>query len=152
NAGALVSMPQNLTIDTAAGSTVKVPVNIASANPVGSGGLSAVTLGIKYDSTKFSVKSVDIGSVLKAAGWRTCVANTSRPGQVNITAGGPAITAVTGGDLADITLQSVGTLTASTSVLNLSGGSATSVVVAGTGTPLVLPFAVAPVDNTTNTP
>jgi phosphotransferase system IIA component len=152
NAGALVSIPQNLTIGTAAGSTVKVPVNIASANPVGSGGLSAVTLGIKYDATKFSVKSVDIGSVLKAAGWTTFVANTSTPGQVNITAGGPAITAVTGGDLADITLQSTGALTAGTSVVNLSGGTATSVVVAGTGTPLVLPFAIAPVDNTSNTP
>ena len=38
NVGALVSIPQTLTVDTASGSTVKVPVNIASGNPVGSGG------------------------------------------------------------------------------------------------------------------
>jgi hypothetical protein len=150
NVGALVNIPQNLTVDTAAGATVKVPVNIASANPVGSGGVVAVTIELNYDKTKFSVKSVDIGSVLKAAGWTTFVANTTVSGKVDITAAGPALTAVTGGDLAMITLQTAGALTASKSVVNLAAS--TSVVVAGAGTGAVLPFAVPPADNTGNTP
>jgi hypothetical protein len=148
--GGLVSIPQNLTIGTAAGSTVKVPINIANPNPVGSGGLSAATIGINYDKTKFTVTSVDIGSVLSAAGWTTFVPNFSTPGRIDITAGGTPITSTKGGDIADITFQVVPGAGNGPSVVNL--GASTQLIVNGTGTPLVLPFAEAPVDNTSNTP
>src|SRR4029077_1680346 len=119
--GGLVSIPQNLTIATATGSTVKVPVNIANPDPVNSGGLVTVTIGVNYDKTKFTVTKVDIGSVLSGAGWRTFVPNFATAGRVDITASGPAITSTKGGDLADITLQIVPATANGTSVVNLAG-------------------------------
>jgi hypothetical protein len=148
--GGLVSIPQNLTIGTAAGSTVKVPINIANPNPVGSGGLVALTIGINYDKTKFTVTKIDMGSVLSAAGWMVFVSNSSTPGRIDITAVGTALTSTQGGDLADITFQIIPGTSNGTSVVNLAGS--TQLIANGTGTPLVLPFAVAPTDNTTGTP
>jgi hypothetical protein len=137
--GSVVSIPQTLTIDSSvANNTVKVPVNIDNPNPVNSGGLFTVTIGVNYDKTKFTATKVDIGSVLSAAGWTTFVPNFSTPGRVDITASGPAITSTKGGDLADITLQVKAGAASGPSVVNLAGS--TQLIVNGTGTPLVMPF------------
>jgi hypothetical protein len=151
--GGLVSIPQNLTIAGISGSTVNVPINIASANPSGSGGVSAVTIGINYDSRKFTVSKVEIGSVLAAAGWTNFAATVtanSDPGRIAITASGPALTSTSGGDLADIILQATAAAGLDISVLNLDPS--TQLVVNGAGGPSVLPLVVAPVYNTTATP
>ena len=150
--GGLESIPQNLALDASNPSnTVTVPVNIANPDPANSGGLVTAIIAINYDKSKFTVTGATIGSVLKNAGWTSFVSNFSTPGRVNISTSGPAITSTKGGDLADITFKPVAGIINGTSVVNLAG-TGTELDVAGTGTPLVLPFAVAPADNPTTIP
>src|SRR5205823_3609765 len=64
--GGMLSIPKSLTISNAAGSTASLPVNIATPNPANSGGLVTFSIGINYDSSKFTVSAADVtpGAVL----------------------------------------------------------------------------------------
>jgi hypothetical protein len=147
--GGAESIPQNLTLDaSSASNTVKVPVNIGNPNPAGSGGLVTAVINVGYDKTKLAPTGVAMGAVLKNAGWTSLVSNLNTPGQISISANGPAIQTTTGGDLVDITFKPVTGATNGPTVVNLLG-TGSELDVAGTGTPLVLPFAVAPIDNPT---
>ncbi len=152
--GGYLSIPQNLTAG-AVGSQLVVPVNILDPNPANSGGLDGVTFGINYDATVFSVASVTNGSVPTNAGWGGLTANTTTPGSIIITTGATGgalpVSFTTGGSLALITFNVIGLPSSGNkSVVNLAATSpqTAEIDVAGTGSPVSLPFAVAPVDNT----
>ncbi len=153
----------------AIGDTVVVPVNVLDPNPVNSGGLGNVTIGINYDATVFDPTNISVseGDVNSAAGWTSFTANTANPGQIIITtsqAGGPPpIFSTTGGSLANITFTVIGLPSNSnggsfgTSLINLASAvpQTSQLDVIATGTPVSLPMAFAPQDNTsfnTSTP
>ena len=165
--GGVLNMPQvGLGSATAAiGDTVVVPVNILNPNVVNSGGLGNVTIAINYDPTVFdgvtNVPIVSEGDVNSFAGWGAFTSNTNTAGQIIITSsdtgGPPPIFSTTGGALAFITFTVIGF----PSNANGPGGTGTTVInlasavpqtsqldVIATGTPVSLPMAFAPLDNT----
>ena len=153
--GSTISIPKTLTVSTAS-PTVVVPVMIDNPNPANSGGLAAVTLGINYDSTKFTVSSADVtkGTLTSGALWNNTTINTQTPGQIVFgefpgTTGTP-ITSTAPGSLALITLHLIAGTSSGTSVINLSKAvPAPSALNGGIpGTPSMALFP-APVDNPT---
>ena len=142
---------------TGIGSQVVVPVNILDPNPVNSGGLGDVTIGINYDPTVFDPSNITIneGSVNSNGGWTQFTSNTNTPGQIIITTsdtgGPPPIFSNTGGSLALITFNVIGlpSSAAGTSVINLSAVSpqVTQMGVIATGNPVAITFAFAAADN-----
>ena len=117
--GTTISIPKTLTL-TAPATSVVVPVMIDDPNPSGSGGLAAVTLGINYDSTKFTVGAVTKGALPAAAGWSQFSVTTSTPGQIVIVESGTPITTTASGSLAFVTLNLIANTPSSTSLVNLS--------------------------------
>ena len=108
NVGAVLTIPHQ---NEAVGSTFTIPINIASANPANSGGLTQAIIAINYDPTKLKVTNVAEGSLIPAD-WIDFSNDTSKPGQIvvsesNITPSGnlEPITSTAPGSLAVLTFQ-----------------------------------------------
>ncbi len=105
-----LSVPTVLT--PTAGGTVTVPVDIDTARPAGSSGLTEATLALHYDPQVYSVTAADIklGTVPSAAtGWQLDVAINPETGEIGITLFSTTpIQSTAGGSLVTITLQTVG--------------------------------------------
>ncbi len=139
------------------GGQVVVPVNILDPNPVNSGGLGNVTIGINYDPTVFDPNNITIneGDVNTAGGWTAFTANTNVPGQIVITtseAGGPPpIYTSLGGSLAVITFNVIGLPSSptGTTVVNISANvpQTSEIDVTSTDNPVVLPMVFPAADN-----
>ncbi len=161
--GGVLNMPQNINKDAAnqpivLGSRVVVPVNVLNPNPINSGGLGNITVGINYDANVFDPNNITInaGPLVVAAGWTSFTTNVTNPGQIVIatsaTGGSQPIVSTTGGAVALITFNVIGLPTGAnkTSVINLSQQvpQISQLDVNGIGIPTSLPLAIAPVDNT----
>ena len=80
-------------VAAAPGATVVLPVNIDTARPSGSTGMTEAILALRYDPQAFTVSAADIqfGS-LTASGWQLTAAVNSQTGEIGIDLfGGPAI-------------------------------------------------------------
>ncbi len=160
NVGGVLNIPQGIknTSNQPAtiGDTVIVPVIIGDPNPANSGGLGNITIGINYDPNVFDPNNITIneGDVNTAAGWTAFTTSNPKPGQIVITtsqAGGPPpIFSTTGGTIATITFSVIGMPTGATSLINLASAvpQTSQLDVIATGTPVSLPMAFAPLDNT----
>ncbi len=161
--GGLMNIPQGISTDSTSapitiGSKVIVPVNVFNPNPINSGGLANVTIGINYDASVFDPHNITIskGALSLAAGWNQLTSNTNSAGQIVITTsligGGNAITSTSPGSIALITFNVIGLPTNAnhTSVINLSetNPQTSDLDVIGAGNFAQLPLAFATADNT----
>jgi hypothetical protein len=98
-----LSLPTNL--QATPGSTVVVPVQIDTAKPEGSTGMTEAILAVRYDPTVFTVSALDVelGTLpLSGSGWRLQTAINTQTGEIGIdlfsntpiatTAGGSLVT------------------------------------------------------------
>ncbi len=161
--GGVLNIPQGINRDTTSapitiGSHVVVPVNVFNPNPINSGGLGNVTIGINYDPTIFDPLAITVtqGAVNNAAGWNQITTKSNTPGQIvittSLTGAGSAITATTAGSLALITFNVIGIPSNGnhTSVINLSEANpqTSDLDVIGAGNFAALPQVFALQDNT----
>jgi hypothetical protein len=103
------------------GATVQVPVNIDTARPDGSTGMTEAILALRYDPRIFDVADADVqlGSVPSSSGaWQLTAAVNPQTGEIGIDLfGGNAVQSANGGSLVFITMHVRDTATVGASTL-----------------------------------
>ncbi len=106
----LISLPADLQV--APDGTIVVPVDIDTADPAGSTGMTEAILALRFDPTLFSVSANDVqlGSLPDAAGgWQLTTMINAQTGEIGIDLfSGTAIHTTAGGSLVTITMRIVG--------------------------------------------
>ena len=118
-----LSIPTNLS--GVPGGAVVVPVNIDNPDPAGSGGLSAATLAIDFNSSVATVSSSDVQPGTVTGGWTVTAAVNRATGEIGIDlTSNTSVTSTVGGSLVNITFHIHTTALAGVFPINLVASNA----------------------------